>query len=72
MEKAKKIIALRYTGEVDAEGLPHGKGELRYVVEHRPDDTFQGQGDCATRVSLSMVSGMATATSSRWGRCTTP
>lgn len=45
MEKARKIIALRYTGEVDAEGLPHGKGELRYVVEHCPDDTFPGQGD---------------------------
>ena len=45
MEKARKIIQLRYTGEVDAEGLPHGKGELLYVVERRPDDSFSGQGD---------------------------
>jgi len=45
MEKARKIIRLCYTGEVDTEGLPHGQGELRYVVEPRPDDSFPGQGE---------------------------
>ena len=40
----RKIIRLEYDGERDADGLPHGKGELRYVVEHRPDDSFPGQG----------------------------
>ena len=40
----RKIIRLEYDGERDADGLPPGKGELRYVVEHRPDDSFPGQG----------------------------
>lgn len=45
MEKERKIIQLRYTGEVDAEGLPHGKGELHYIVESRPDDSFERKGE---------------------------
>lgn len=41
----KKIIKCIYTGEVDENGLPHGKGKMRYVVEPKADSTVKGLGD---------------------------
>ena len=47
MEKIKKITKLVYKGEVDEAGLPHGKGELHYVVEKDPKEErmFDDLGD---------------------------
>ena len=47
MEEVKTIVKCTYRGEVDAEGRPHGKGELYYVVEKDPTENhlFDNQGD---------------------------
>ncbi len=46
-EKLRKIVKCIYTGEVDAEGLPHGNGVLNYIVEKDPSEerTFDNQYD---------------------------
>lgn len=46
-EKLRKIVKCVYTGEVDAEGLPHGNGVLNYIVEKDPSEerTFDNQYD---------------------------
>ena len=46
-EKLRKIVKYIYTGEVDAEGLPHGNGVLNYIVEKGPSEerTFDNQYD---------------------------
>jgi len=41
MKKPIKFIKLLYVGETDENGLPHGEGELRYVVE--PDSEKEAQ-----------------------------
>jgi hypothetical protein len=50
MEESRKIIKLLYVGETDENGLPHGEGELRYVVEpdlekEAEDPIYKGTGD---------------------------
>lgn len=46
---SRKIIKCVYTGEVDADGLPHGKGKMDYIVERRPDDSFPEEGNMRYR-----------------------
>ena len=36
----RRIMKCIYKGEVDSDGLPHGKGEMSYIVERRSDDPF--------------------------------
>lgn len=47
MEKIRKIIKCVYKGEVDAAGLPHGKGVMNYIVEKDPAEElmFPDQND---------------------------
>lgn len=46
-EKFRKIVKCIYKGEVDDTGLPHGKGELHYIVKKDPSEelTFDNQHD---------------------------
>ncbi|MBR1755685.1 MAG: hypothetical protein IJ739_04090 [Bacteroidaceae bacterium] len=37
-EELRKIVKCFYKGEVDVQGLPHGKGELHYIVERDPSE----------------------------------
>ncbi len=39
-EKLRKIVKCTYKGEVDEAGLPHGKGELYYIVEKDPGENL--------------------------------
>ena len=45
MGKIRKIIKLEYTGPLDENGLPHGKGVMLYLVEPDPKDTFKGKNN---------------------------
>lgn len=45
MEKLRKIVKLNYRGEMDEAGLPHGKGEIRYIVEPESNKNQEGIGD---------------------------
>ena len=50
MEEPRKIVKLQYRGKTDENGLPHGEGELRYVVEpdlekEAKDPLYKGLGD---------------------------
>ena len=40
-ERLRKIVKCIYKGEVDAEGLPHGKGELYYIVKKSPSEELK-------------------------------
>ena len=42
---SRKIIKCVYSGEVDADSLPHGKGKMDYIVERRPGDSFPEEGN---------------------------
>lgn len=46
-EKLRKIVKCVYKGEMDAEGLPHGKGVMNYIVEKDPSEElmFDNQHD---------------------------
>ena len=45
MGKIRKIIKLEYTGPLDENGLPHGKGVMLYMVEPDPKDTYKGKNN---------------------------
>lgn len=40
-ERLRKIVKCIYKGEVDAEGLPHGKGEMYYIVKKNPSEELK-------------------------------
>ena len=46
MEKEeKRVVRCVYKGETDADGLPHGVGVMRYVVEPHDNEEFREKGD---------------------------
>ncbi len=45
MEEMRKIVKCIYSGELDAEGRPHGRGSLRYKVQPEEGDSYEGAED---------------------------